>query len=53
VDLPPATDGLLTGTDSTERRVQEPDTGWWPYSSRRLIAGPDGVYICDECIDLH
>jgi ATP-dependent Clp protease ATP-binding subunit ClpX len=23
-----------------------------PDSSRRLIAGPDGVCICDECIDL-
>jgi hypothetical protein len=23
-----------------------------PYSSRRLIAGPDGVFICDKCIDL-
>jgi hypothetical protein len=21
-------------------------------SSRRLIAGPDGLYICDECIGL-
>ena len=44
-DLPPATDGFLTGTNSTERRVQKPDTGRWPYSSRRLIEGPDGVCI--------
>jgi ATP-dependent Clp protease ATP-binding subunit ClpX len=20
--------------------------------NRRMIAGPDGVYICDECVDL-
>jgi hypothetical protein len=51
-DPPPATDGFLTGTNSTERRVQKPDTGRWPYSSRRLIEGPDGVCICNECFDL-
>jgi hypothetical protein len=37
-DLPPATDGLLTGTNSTVRRVQEPDTGRSPLALRATPA---------------
>jgi len=24
----------------------------WQYEIRKLIAGPDSVYVCDECVEL-
>jgi ATP-dependent protease Clp ATPase subunit len=58
--LPPNPDqntSLLAGTPNPNTTSQTPHScsfcGKSPDQVQRLVAGPGGVFICGECIDLH